>query len=92
MNESAHIHGFSQASLSISAVGTQSDLLLAGDYDVWADTECYVKVGPTASDVTTSTGYVIYAGNVVTLSVPVNCRIGAITSAASGTLKYHRVA
>lgn len=82
-----------QDSFSVSSTGAQSPALSnAGVYDVLCDVDCFIKVGPTANDVTTSTGYPIFAGNVVPVYVNANGKIGAITSGASGTLKYHKVA
>ena len=43
-------------------------------------------------DVTTSTGYKLFSGNVVPIRVPSGgYKLGAITAGASGTLRYHRV-
>jgi hypothetical protein len=65
-------------------------LLGAGVYDVWSDVDVYIKLvrqGGTASDVTSSTGYIIKADNVVPVNIPEPCALGV----DGGTLKYHQV-
>lgn len=85
--------GFSQGTLSVSSTGAQTASLDAGLYDVWCDeADVYVQVDTTASDVTTSTGYKIAQGNVVTLYIPSDgYKLGGVTVSVSGTLRYHRV-
>lgn len=99
ITDAVYLQGYSQANFAISAVGAQSSALTvsklpgAGLYDVWADVDCFVKVSATdASDVTTSTGYLLRAGNTVPHIIPSGSKIGAITSGATGTLRFHRVA
>ncbi len=86
------LKGNSQAQLSVSGTAAQTSAITDGGgmYDVWADIDVYVKVAPTANDVTTSTGYLIRANNTVPVLVGDGDRIGAIAS-GSGTLRYHRV-
>ena len=90
------IAGFArETDLSISAVAAQTAALGAtypqgGAYDILATTDCFIKVATTANDVTTTTGYPLLSGNVVTVFVPSGYKIGAITSAAAGTLYVHR--
>ena len=91
MPDTIRLSGFSQQSFAISSTGAQSAMLESGFYDVWADIDCYAKVGGTASNVTTSTGYLMLANNVTPLLVDAGEKIGAITSGTSGTLRYHRV-
>lgn len=90
---SVNIQGNSAKSLSVSGTGAQtSEKLLPGVYDVWCDVDVFIKVDKsTASDVTTSDGYKIFAGNVVPVQVPSESFLGAIAG-GSGTLKYHKVA
>lgn len=86
------LSGFSRTSdLSISASGTQTSALTEGAYDIWTTTDCYIKVAATASDVTTSTGYLLRSGNTITIAVGPGEKVGAITASASGTLSLHRV-
>lgn len=85
------IAGRAQATLSVSGTAAQTAALAQGVYDVWCDAEVFIKVGETADDVTTSTGYVIQAGNVVPIWVPASNKLGAITAGAAATLRYHRV-
>jgi hypothetical protein len=86
-----YLAGNAQIPLSISASAAQTAALSEGLYDVWTTTDCCVKVATTANDVTTSTGYIIYAGAIITLVVPDQYKIGAITSSASGTFSAHKV-
>lgn len=62
------IEGRSQINV---AANSQSDALPAGVYDVWATANAYIKVAETASDVTSSTGYLILGG-----AGPVSVRVG----------------
>lgn len=85
------IAGRAQATLSVSGTAAQTAALAQGVYDVWCSAEVFIKVGETANDVTTSTGYVIRSGNVVPVWVPANNKLGAITAGGAATLCYHRV-
>lgn len=91
--DAVDIAGRAQATLAVSGTAAQTAAALAqGAYDVWCDgADVYIKVAETANDVTTSTGYVIKAGNVVPVWVPANNKLGAITAGAAATLCYHRV-
>ena len=86
----ALIQGQSQAQLSVSTSEASTGALDAGIYDVWSDVEAYIKIGTNASGVTSSTGYVIYAGVVVTFEIDAGETINAI-ALGGGTLSYHRV-
>lgn len=77
--------------LAFSGTATQTAPLVEGIYDVWATTDVYVKVAPTASDVTLANGYLIRSGSTVPILVRVNSRIGAI-GAGAATLSFHMVA
>ena len=77
--------------LSISAVGAQTAALPIGVYDLWSDVDCWIKIHQTlASDVTSSTGYLLRANNTVAFNVRDQRVIGAIAGGA-GTLRYHKV-
>jgi len=86
-----YLAGNTQASFAISGTAAQSSALVNGVYDLWADCECFIKVATTATGVTTANGYILYSGNVVTLQIDADYKIGAITSGASGTLRLHKV-
>ncbi len=86
------LQGNAQGQLSISAVAAQTSAFTeAGYFDLWSDVDVYIKVAPTADNVTTLTGYLIRANttypNIVVL---VGDKIGAIAG-GSGTLSYHKV-
>lgn len=86
--------GNAQATLSVTSTAAQTAAALdPGLYDVWCDeTDVYLKLAATANDVTTSTGYKLALGNIVTMEVPPGSyKLGGITAGTSGTLRYHRV-
>lgn len=92
VNDPADLEGNAQITpISVSSTGAQSAALTEGIYDVWCDVDVYLKVGDTASDVTTSTGYLLVAGNVVPLIVRDQKKIGGILASGTGTLRAHRV-
>lgn len=83
---------FSQGSLSISSVAAQTGALTRGYYAIWTTTNCYIKTNTTANDVTTSSGFIVYAGQIPNeILIEEGHKIGAITSGATGTLSYHRI-
>jgi hypothetical protein len=85
------IEGYSAATVSSATTAAQSGVLNEGVYDLWCTADTYVKVAPTANDVTSGTGYLLRANNTVPFIVRTNSRIGCIMSTATGTLSYHRV-
>lgn len=85
------LRGNAGVQLAVSAAAAQTPAVLPeGLYDVWCDVNVYVKIAPTANDVTVLTGYLLRANNTVTMLVHPTDRIGAIAGGA-GTLNYHRV-
>ncbi len=93
--DAVQIQGETQLNFAISTSGAQagSGVAAAGIYDFSSDVDCFLKIAAaagTASDVTTSTGEPLYAGNVVPHRMAVNDRPGAITASGSGTLRYIR--
>lgn len=81
-----NIQGRSQKSV---AGGSESELLLPGVYDVWADADCYIKLDQkSAMTVTSSNGYLLRAGNTLPVQVTSPSFIGV---SAGATLKYHQV-
>lgn len=86
------IEGNTAATLSISGSAADVDDLAEGVYDIHSDVDCYVKVHATdASDVATSDGYLLLAGNVVSVLIRPDSHLGAITGGGSGTLRYQKV-
>jgi hypothetical protein len=79
------IEGRSQ--FTVSAAG-QSNPLDAGVYDVWATADAYIKVAPTANNVTSATGYLVPGGNgIVTVRIAKDgLRIGS-----TAAISVHRV-
>lgn len=71
----------------VSAAG-QSDPLDAGVYDVWAASDAYIKVAPTANDVTNLTGYLVPGGAGI-----ITVRIGrdGLRIGSTAALSFHRV-
>ncbi|TXH47453.1 MAG: hypothetical protein E6Q97_27080 [Desulfurellales bacterium] len=86
------LQGNAQGQLSISGTAAQTSAFTeAGYFDLWCDVDAYVKVAPTADNVTTSTGYLIRANTTYpNIMVLVGDKIGAIAGGA-GTLRYHKV-
>ncbi|MBK8871601.1 MAG: hypothetical protein IPN19_11315 [Elusimicrobia bacterium] len=86
------LQGNSQAALSISAVAAQTSAFTeAGYYDLWSDVDAYIKIAPTANNVTTGNGYLIRANTTYpNIMVLVGDKIGAIAGGA-GTLSFHKV-
>lgn len=90
--EMLSITGFARGTdLSISSTGAHTAVLDQGAYDIWCSTDCYIKTAATANDVTTSSGYLLRSGNTITIAIDSGHKLGGITTAASGTLSYHRV-
>lgn len=85
------IEGNAQAQLSLSTTAAQTAALTEGIYDIWCDVDCYIKVAPTADDVTTSTGYLLRADNTVPLIVRKDSKIGGIVASGTATFSYHKV-
>lgn len=100
------IEGRTAKQLGVSAVGAQTVALEKGTYDLWCDVDVWVKVArffdyatpPAAAvspnraqDVTTTSGYKIFANTHVQVDVNNERCIGAIAGGA-GTLNYCRIA
>jgi len=86
-----NLKGNSQGSLSVSGSAAQtSAIAVSGMYDVWCDIDVYLKVGPVANDVTTSSGYLLRANTTIPIKLDDGDRIGGI-SGGSGTLRFHKV-
>lgn len=86
------IENDAQGQVSTSTVGAQSAALAEGVYDVWATVDSYIKVAASASDVTTTTGYLLRANQTIPLWVSNGNKIGAVLASGTDTLRYHRVA
>lgn len=67
---------------------SQSNALEAGSYDVWGAADAYIRVGGTdAENVTSSDGYLVRAGQTITVRVGRNgLRIGS-----TAEISVHRV-
>lgn len=86
-NDALNLEGNRQGSF---ATGNQSAPLPAGVYNIWAPNEVYIKVHPTlASDVSSSTGYILRANTTVSIKLTGERVIGA---SGTGNVFYHRVA
>lgn len=84
------LEGNAAETVAVSAAAAQGRVLPEGIYDVWCTVDVYVKVAPTANDVTVANGYLIRANNTVSVLVRTGSRIGAVAGGA-GTLSYHQV-
>ena len=87
------ILGFAQTTIAtVTTVGVQTAALSAGIYMVTSTNTIYVKVhATTASDVTTATGYPVFAGEKEMLVVADTAVIGAVIAAGTATATIHRV-
>lgn len=85
------LEGNAAATLALSTSAAQTAALGEGAYEVWCDADCFLKVAPTANDVTTSNGFLLKANTPRTLMVRGNSKIGGIVSTGTPTLRYHRV-
>lgn len=85
--------GNAQARLALTVAAAQTSALNEGVYDVWCTVDCYIKVDPVdaTASLTTLTGYLIKAGNVVPVVIRQGSMLGGIVGAGTGTLSYHRV-
>jgi len=93
VTDALSLSGNAALTLAISSTGVDVNSLAAGKYAVWTTTDCFIKVHATnASDVTAATGFPVYASATpLTIIVPDTYALGAITTAAAGTLSYHKV-
>ena len=80
-----NISGYSQFTVG---AGAQSAPLEKGIYDVWADADSYIKVGETATDVTTGTGYKIPGASGI---VPVLIQKDGLRIGATAAISVHKV-
>jgi hypothetical protein len=85
-----------QKQLSISSVAATTvptDIPVTADYSIWTDTDCYIQIGsPKDAAVTTSTGWILYAGGMPPpITITGGSVISVITSAATGTFSYHKI-
>ncbi len=86
------IEGQAQDSLALTSTGADTDALDAGIYDLWCDLDVYLKVHATdASDVTTSTGYLMRSGNTITVKIRPDSKIGGVLGSGTGTLYFHKI-
>lgn len=85
------IKGSTQKSFVLVAdTAAQSEVLPGGTYDCWSDVEVFIKVGQTADDVTSSTGYKIPIDKVLSVAISDGDKIGAV-SAAAGKFSFHKI-
>lgn len=91
--KSISITGYSQSKLGISSTEATATIADTADYTIWTTTDCYIKISSAdASAVTTSTGWILYAGSMPPpITITAGSVLRAITSSASGTLSYHKV-
>lgn len=87
------LEGSQQAQLALSNTAAETAALPEGFYDVWytGGTDCYIAIGTEVGWVTTSLGYLVLNGNVVTVKIRKNSKLGGIVATGSGNLCYHRI-
>lgn len=86
------LQGNSQGALSVSGTAAQTSAFVEdGYYDIWCDVDAFIKIAPTADNVTSGTGYPVFANTIVpNVMILVGDKLGAIAGGA-GTLRYHKV-
>lgn len=88
---SKDIEGTAQGTFAFDAAA-QSSALAEGVYDVWCDQDCYIKIAPTANDVTTSSGYLVLKNlSPLPFVVRANSKIGAIKKTSAGNLYFQQI-
>lgn len=90
VHDAVVIEGSTQGTLALSTTGAETAALREGIYDVWCTADCFIKVGTTASDVTTSNGYVLLAGNVIPVLIREDRKLGGVVGTGTATLSYHK--
>lgn len=95
MDSDIFIDGYEQeTSLSATTTAAVSTAIDSGVYQISTDVTCYLKIAATAAladDVTTSTGFPLYAGNALDFRMPQGYYLGAITATGTATVRIHRV-
>lgn len=95
VTDAIRIYGGNRQDLAVSATAAQTDVLPAGVYDLMSDVDIYIKVNPTADNVTVAVGanagYQLKANSGVPFDVRSGDKIGAVTASGTGTLQIHRV-
>ena len=93
ISDCVDLEGNSQGQVALSGTVAQSVALDGGHYDVWysGGADCYIGVSLDNSNMTTSTGYLLMAGNMVTLRIGQGKKLGGITAGSTGNLCYHRI-
>ena len=94
-SNSVSIRGYArETDLSVTSSATQTAALTEGSYDIYNSSTTlvvYVKIFPTANDVTTSTGYPIPPNTTINFDVFTNDKIGAIAASGTTAVLIHRV-
>lgn len=86
---SVNIAGNAQRSFTATGGGQSDELLTTGVYDVWAESDVYIKTDEDdASDVTASTGYLILVDNIIPVRITTPSYLGAI---GTGDVFFHKV-
>lgn len=96
ITDSIRIYGHSRVDLAISTTAAHTAVFAQGVYDLKSDVDAWVKVDPTADNVTVAAGanagYPLLANNGVPFDVRDGDKIGAVTTGTTtGTLTIHRV-
>lgn len=85
------LEGYSASTVSLTTSAAQSAALEEGYYAVWTTADCFIRVGPTATGVTTANGFILRTATTLYVYVPPSSKIGGIVASSTATLSYHKV-
>ena len=91
IDDALRIKGSTQQTVTLGTTAAQSAVQTEGIYAVDSDVACFIKVHPTADDVTTATGFPLYANNQLKFWFDAGDKLGGVVASGSGTLRFHKV-
>lgn len=95
VSDVVELEGRSRVDIAISTSAVQRAALPEGNYDVISTVDCWLKVAPTANDVTAAAGanagYLLKANTMITVMTKGNLNKIGIVAGGAGTFSYHQV-
>jgi hypothetical protein len=77
--------------INISSSVQETPVLPEGIYDVWSTVDCYISTGVSNSGLTTSNGYLLRAGNTVSVELDGENKEKIGVRGTSGVFSFHQV-